>query len=242
MSLTFREYIASWITIWLFASLIFLLPKFYSGSVIAFAQSSTSINSSINSLPEVELIGDKNSSKRNVLGVTETVKTKHSNNPYGQYPHVAELYRIEPEKTKRLINKISEYINIYRSYGENSRVAVPVGPEIFLEVSLKYRTPLAYVVTIARLESRFGTHCYQEGRLSRICAHRNIYSMGLDDSGNNITFATWEDGVESFGSWYSKKINRGMNNCAIWKLYNPNGDYCSKVNMVADEVEQFFKE
>lgn len=143
----------------------------------------------------------------------------------------------------RLIGRIESYINQFRSYEANDRnYPVPVHPAVFLDVSLRYQVPLKYTLAIARTESRFGTDRYTaSGNLTRPGEHQNIYSMGLTDGGKNITFNSWEAGVESFGKWYKKFQDRGISNCSKWKIYNPNGDYCSKVEKLAASIEIYLE-
>ena len=140
-----------------------------------------------------------------------------------------------------ILQKINDYITKHRSYEEYDRnYPVPASPAVFLETSLKYRVPLKYVLAIARLESRFGTDRYtRTGQLTRPGAHKNIFSIGLDDSGNNLTFNSWEDGVYAFGRWYRYFDDKGISDCQKWRIYNPNGDYCAKVEKLAAEIEQF---
>jgi len=140
-----------------------------------------------------------------------------------------------------ILQKTNDYIIKHRSYEEYDRnYPVPVSPAIFLETSLKYRVPLKYVLAIARLESRFGTDRYTKtGQLTRPGAHKNIFSIGLDDSGNNLTFNSWEEGVYAFGRWYRYFDDKGVSDCQKWRIYNPNGDYCTKVEKLAAEIEQF---
>ena len=140
-----------------------------------------------------------------------------------------------------ILQKTNDYIIKYRSYEEYDRnYPVPVSPAIFLETSLKYRVPLKYVLAIARLESRFGTDRYTKtGQLTRPGAHKNIFCIGLDDSGNSLTFNSWEEGVYAFGRWYRYFDDKGVSDCQKWRIYNPNGDYCAKVEKLAAEIEQF---
>ena len=177
-----------------------------------------------------------------VLGEKEVAKPKSLPNPYLKFPETAKLFDSNPEFVLSLEQKISDYIDKYRSYeGLDNRYDVPVRSVVFLEASLKYQVPLSYTLSIARLESRFGTDCFSEANTTRICKHKNIYSLGLDDSGNNKTFKSWEDGVYGFGAWYQKRIDENYTTCQIWRRYNPNGDYCSKVLEIASDVERFFK-
>lgn len=153
------------------------------------------------------------------------------------------MYLENPKLVLSLESKIAQYMTRYRSYeGLDNKFDLPVSPIIFLETSLKYQVPLSYTLSVARLESRFGTDCYSESNLTRICKHRNIFSLGLDDSGNNWTFDTWEDGVYAFGKWYQKRVDQGYSTCQIWRLYNPNGNYCMKILDTSKDLEEFFKE
>jgi hypothetical protein len=139
------------------------------------------------------------------------------------------------------MKKMADYMKTFRSYGPYDRsYEIPVHPAVFLDVSLRYNSPLKYMMAIARLESRFGTDRYDDsGALTRPGEHKNMYSLGLTDSGSNVTFDTWATGVESFGKWYAKLEKAGISNCAKWKIYNPNGDYCGKVEETAKEYEAY---
>lgn len=142
----------------------------------------------------------------------------------------------------RTIKKIDSYIEKYRSYKTGDRdYPTPVGGAVYLDVSLRYNTPLKYSLAIARLESRFGTDRFlTSGELTRPAQYKNIYSMGLTDSSSS-GFDTWEAGVESFGKWYRRFEDRKVSDCAKWKIYNPNGDYCSKVETLAAEIDAYLK-
>jgi len=144
----------------------------------------------------------------------------------------------------RLIQKIDDYITEYRSYDVYDRdYAAPVHPAVYLETSVKYDVDLKYVLAIARLESRFGTDKYtNSGELTRPGAHQNVYSIGLDDSGNNNTFPSWEQGVTAFGRWYRRFDDAGVADCRKWRIYNPNGDYCAKVEAHATQIDAFLQE
>jgi hypothetical protein len=139
------------------------------------------------------------------------------------------------------INKIDQYIKETRSLEPQDRnVPTPVNGAVFLEVSFKYNVPLKYVLALAQRESRFGTDMYDKnGNLTRPGKYKNMYSIGLDDSGNNVGFETWEDGVESFGRWYKKYQDRGISDCAKWRIYNPNGDYCKNVEETASQIDYY---
>jgi hypothetical protein len=145
------------------------------------------------------------------------------------------------EEYSEVLMRIDQYITNNRSYEEFDRnYATPVGAVVYLETSIQYDVPLKYVLTVARLESRFGTDRYtRSGSLTRPGAHQNIYSIGLDDSGNNLTYSSWEEGVYAFGRWYRYFDDKGVPDCQKWRIYNPNGDYCAKVEKYAAEVQVY---
>jgi hypothetical protein len=64
--------------------------------------------------------------------------------------------------------------------------------------------------------------------------------MGLTETSSS-GFNTWEEGVESFGKWYKRFQDRKVPDCSKWRIYNPNGDYCTKVETLADEIEAYLK-
>jgi hypothetical protein len=138
-----------------------------------------------------------------------------------------------------LIKKTTEYIKKFRSYEAYDRnFESPVHAAVYVQTSFKHNVPLKYVLAIARTESRFGTDRYtRDGVLTRPGANQNIYSLGLDDSGNNKKFESWEKGVEAFGIWYERLNGQGVSDCRKWKIYNPNGDYCSKIENLANQIE-----
>lgn len=155
-----------------------------------------------------------------------------------------EQTRLTLDKKKeylRLVQKIDEYIKRYRSYDIHDRnYPEPVHPAIYLQVSLEYNVPLRYVLAVARKESRFGTDRYTaSGQLTRPGRFQNIYSIGLDDSGNNHLYETWEDGVRGFGRWYQSFEQRGVDDCRKWRIYNPNGDYCQVIENLANQIQIF---
>lgn len=143
----------------------------------------------------------------------------------------------------KLISKIDKYIQKHRSYEVYDRnYAAPVHPATYLDVAIRYNVPLKYVLALARNESRFGTDRYtQNGNLTRPGQYQNIYSIGLTDGGSNLGFATWEEGVEAFGKWYTRFHQRGVSDCAKWRIYNPNGDYCQKVERLAAEIDIYLR-
>jgi hypothetical protein len=145
------------------------------------------------------------------------------------------------ESVIKKIDRINDYMKKYRSLEPLDRnYPIPVNGAVYLEVSQQYNVPLKYVVAVAQRESRFGTDRYNtEGGLTRPGKYKNIYSMGLDDDGNNLGFETWEKGVESFGKWYKKFNDRGVSDCAKWRIYNPNGDYCKAIEDTASEIDVY---
>jgi hypothetical protein len=197
---------------------------------------------SINTSPTEQKTTDKQDSQTNEL--LETFNVDDLEKITTRTPEqIAADKRELDEQTEylELIAKIDRYINIHRSneiYDRNYEA--PVGGEVYLDVSLRYNVPLKYVLTIARTESRFGTDRYtNSGNLTRPGQYRNIYSIGLTDGGQNIAYPTWEAGVEGFGKWYRKFDDRGVSDCQKWRIYNPNGDYCAKVEGIANQVEAY---
>jgi hypothetical protein len=149
----------------------------------------------------------------------------------------------ERVKYLKLIEKTNTYMNTYRSWMRGDRdVKIPVNATKYVDISIRYNVELKYVLALARIESQFGTNQFNDdGTLNRIGKHKNIYSIGLDDSGNNLTFASWEEGVEGFGKWYKKFNDRGVKDCQKWRIYNPNGDACQRVESMAKEIEAYLK-
>jgi hypothetical protein len=143
----------------------------------------------------------------------------------------------------RIIQKTEAYIKRYRSYETFDRnYSAPVHSATYLQTSIQYNVPLKYVLAIARVESRFGTDRFTEsGNKTRPGQYQNIYSIGLTDSGSNKAFPTWEAGVEGFGKWYQNLQKRGIGDCVKWRIYNPNGDYCAKIEKLAAEIDAYIK-
>jgi len=141
------------------------------------------------------------------------------------------------------IDRIDKYIKKFRSYEPYDRdEKSPVSPAKYLQVSLEYNTPLKYLIAVARAESRFGTDKYdRSGELSRPGKFKNIYSIGLT-SISDKSYSSWDKGVEGFGIWYKRYQDRGVSDCRKWKIYNPNGDYCSKIEKLSREVEDFLNQ
>lgn len=154
---------------------------------------------------------------------------------------------IQQEKIKveylRLIHKIDSYMRSNRSYEPYDRdYELPVPAGVFLNVSVKYNTPLKYVLALAQMESRFGTDRFtNDGQLTRPGQYKNMYAIGLTDDGQNLAFSSWEEGVERFGQWYKYFQDRGVSDCRKWRIYNPNGDYCSKVETLANQIDIYLQ-
>jgi hypothetical protein len=140
-----------------------------------------------------------------------------------------------------LNNKINEYIATYRSYEPfDNQLETPLTGMSYIAVSEQTGMPLKYMLAIARAESRFGTDRFTaSGNLTRPGQHNNACSIGLDDEGGNITFATWEEGLIACGEWYEYFESRGVPDCRKWGIFNPNGDYCSKIETLAAEIDLY---
>jgi hypothetical protein len=151
-----------------------------------------------------------------------------------------DLIKVKQESIDK-INRINQYMKETRSLEPFDRnYPIPVNGAVYLEVSLKYNVPLKYTLAVAQRESRFGTDAYnKEGNLTRPGKYKNIFSMGLDDEGNNVGFETWEKGVESFGRWYKRFNDKGVSDCSKWRIYNPNGDYCKSIEETASQIETY---
>lgn len=142
-----------------------------------------------------------------------------------------------------LANKIDSLISMYRSYEPyDSQLEVPLKGITYIAVSEQTGIPLKYLLTLSRLESRFGTDRFtQSGNLTRPGKHNNPCSIGLDDSGGNITFSSWEEGLNACGKWYAYFEAKNVPNCRKWRIFNPNGDYCSKVETVSSEIQKYLE-
>ena len=161
----------------------------------------------------------------------------------------SEAERIEQERVRaarkqdylQKVSRIDEYMRLNRSFEPYDRnYEIPVGGAVYLQVSEQYDVPLKYVLAIAQRESRFGTDRYShKGYLTRPGQYENIVSMGLDDEGGNLSFGGWAASVESFGQWYRRFDDAGVSDCAKWRIYNPNGDYCKHVEETAAGIEAF---
>jgi hypothetical protein len=140
-----------------------------------------------------------------------------------------------------LSKKIDSYIATYRSYDVyDNQLASPLNGLTYIAVSEQTGMPLKYMLAISRAESRFGTDRFlASGNLSRPGQYLNACSIGLDDSGGNIGFASWEEGLEACGKWYQYFESRGVPDCRKWGIFNPNGDYCSKIETLANEINSY---
>jgi|GEM_PF-6155585 len=145
---------------------------------------------------------------------------------------------------QQTIDKINSYINKFRSNNAFNRDwEAPVAAKIFLQVSKEYEVPLKYMLSLARIESQFGTNRFNsEGNPNRIGRNKNMYSLGLNDRGDDNLKSSWEDGVTAFGKWYQKFEERGVTDCQKWRIFNPNGDNCQRVEAVATETETWLEE
>ena len=150
----------------------------------------------------------------------------------------------QQKKYALLVEKVASYTAKYRSFGPFDRnYDMPVIPETYLRVSLQYDVPMKYMMAVARFESRFGTDRFTDsGNETRGSRFKNMYSIGLDDSGGNIGYVNWDDGVVAFGKWYKNFQDKNISDCNKWRIFNPNGDYCSKVEGEATYFENFVAE
>ena len=161
-------------------------------------------------------------------------------NPYLDYPNLNKTYQNDPEHTQKLVERIGQYINDHKSRDSfDVEFGSPVKAEFYLETAIKYHVPVDQMLAVARSESRFGTDCYSSsGSMTRICNYKNVFSIGLTET-SSIGFQTWETGVEAFGRLYQNRKNRGYDDCSIWRIYNPNGDYCAKILSLASKVSVY---
>jgi hypothetical protein len=158
-------------------------------------------------------------------------------NPYFEYPNLNKSYQNDPQHTNAIIDKIRQYIKENSSRDSfDAEFNSPVNAEQYLETAIKYHVPIDQMLAVARSESRFGTDCYtSNGSMTRICIYKNIFSIGLTES-SSIGFKTWNEGVDAFGRLYQNRKDRGFDDCGIWRIYNPNGDYCSKIFDLANKI------
>jgi hypothetical protein len=134
------------------------------------------------------------------------------------------------EKLITTISQVQSYLDKSKMKKESSyKYGSNLTAEDYVEVALIYQVPLKQMLAVGKLESHYGTNCMTaSGSLTRPCAYKNIFSIGLTGSSSS-GYATWKDGLIGFGKWYSKYQSRGIPDCQKWKIYNPNGDYCAKV-------------
>jgi hypothetical protein len=186
---------------------------------------------------------EKKTSQNNLLEVFQVASFEEIDSINTEQIEENTVVLTKKKEYLKTIEKIDQYIKKYRSFDVYDRnYKEPVHPAIYLQVSLEYNVPLKYVLAVARKESRFGTDRYtNSGSLTRPGKYQNIYSIGLDDSGNNLGYKTWEDGVRAFGKWYQIFEQRGVNDCRKWKIYNPNGDYCKTIENLANEIQVFLE-
>lgn len=139
-----------------------------------------------------------------------------------------------------LIEKIRIYISKNRSFDQIDRnYEPPIHPAKYLDVSRSYDVPLKYVLALAQSESRFGTDRFNaDGSENRIGEYKNIYAIGLTETSSS-GYSTWEDGADAFGKWYKNYHSIGTSDCQKWRIYNPNGDYCNKIEKKANKISIF---
>ncbi len=149
----------------------------------------------------------------------------------------------DSKTAEKVVQKVADYVQNYRSFDSvDSQVGLPIDPSHFVKVSQDYGVPLKYVLAMGRYESRYGTDQHNaDGSLNRIGRHKNMFSIGLDDDGGSITYDTWEEGANAFGKWYKKFEDRGVSDCTKWRIYNPNGDYCQKIESLATQIDGYLK-
>jgi hypothetical protein len=214
-------------------------------STISVSQSSAAALTDILPIPKAENSGLQNSFKEVSAEIKAPFVT--TQNPIVDSP-VLENKKTEAVKTEIANSKpginsnaVQQYIDQYRSYDKyDNQVASPVSADYFIDMSQRYGVPLKYTLALARSESRFGTDQFnQDGSGNRIGRHLNMYSIGLDDTGGSVDYPSWEAGVDAFGRWYTKFENQGYGDCAKWRIYNPNGDYCQKIENLASEISSY---
>jgi hypothetical protein len=205
-----------------------------------------SIQENNNEIPSNQKI-DKPDTVQEVFGATNLKELNQATQLQISTEADEEKLRLEIERTEMKkqylakIDKINSYMESNRSLEPYDRnYDIPVNGSVYIQVAEEYRVPLKYVLAIAQRESRFGTDRYNKaGFLTRPGQYENIVSMGLDDSGGNISYGSWEESLRSFGKWYRRFDDAGVSDCRKWKIYNPNGDYCKAVEETASEIEYF---
>jgi hypothetical protein len=161
-------------------------------------------------------------------------------NPFLNYPNLNKAFQNDPEHTKHTVDRIAEYIEQNRSRDTHDNQAnTPISAAFYYETAIKYHVPLDQMLAVARSESRFGSDCFTgSGNPTRICIYKNIFSIGLTET-SSLGFQNWEDGVEAFGRLYQSRKERGYDDCQIWRIYNPNGEYCGKILSLAAKINVF---
>jgi len=164
-------------------------------------------------------------------------------NPFLEYPNLNQAYLNDPDHTLKMVERVDQYIERNRSRDlYDTGVSSPVAAAFYYETAIKYNVPVDQMLAVARSESRFGTDCYSgSGNPTRICLYKNIFSIGLTQT-SSLGFETWEKGVESFGRLYQSRKNRGFDDCQIWRIYNPNGDYCGKILTLASTINDYISQ
>jgi hypothetical protein len=164
----------------------------------------------------------------NYLPKTNFTQTTDLNSDPSKAKTLAEISRdVLIEKTQQFLDKYRMKTAAAQQYGSDLQASD------YVDVALKYGVPLDQMMALALLESHFGTNCLtKSGNLTRPCRYKNIFSLGLTGTSSS-GFNTWRDGLEAFGRWYKRYQDRGVSDCAKWKIFNPNGDYCQKVFSVA---------
>lgn len=189
-------------------------------------------------------INSVSSSKSNTESSNNKLDLSYSyQNPFFEYPNLSKTFQEDPVHVKNLVTKVQEYIERNRSKDNfDHNLELPVRAEFYLEIAIKYHVPIDQMLAVARSESRFGSDCFTaSGNLNRICTYKNIFSIGLTES-SSLGFETWEQGVEAFGKLYESRKNRGYDDCKIWQIYNPNGDYCGKILDLSRQINTFINE
>ncbi len=143
-----------------------------------------------------------------------------------------------------LIKKIDAYITKTRSYDSyNKEYTSPVHPAVYLETSLKYEIPLKYLLSLAQLDSQFGTTRFtNSGTETNTHLSRNVFSIGLENSNHQIIFEDWRDSLAAMGNWYKFYGEKGIEDCQKWELYRPDENFCNIVNQNSKEIEEFMGE
>ena len=138
---------------------------------------------------------------------------------------------------------IAEYVTTNRSYGPYDRnFAPPVHPAVFVDTAIKYNVPLKYIVVLAKYTSKFGTDAYDDsGKSTMTSTRKNMYLLGGSAVSGVQQFDTWEEGVDSFGQWYSFSEEKGVIGCKKWALFSTSADFCNQVETDAAQFETIIK-